>query len=345
MQLEIFSGIQMKTETKLNSEKWLRKKYEEEKFTIKEIAALLGCSGGPIISRLKKFGVVIRTSSESRVHTPRGSRKYPKLNNQKWLKEQYIDQKKSTIQIAKELGIKTCNSVRQALIRAKTPVRDFSEGQTITNEKDYLKIDEEVLTGCLLGDGSLMKYNKLSGKSFPRFSKKNKYEDHIEFVAKEMFSILWKERISFEVHKKYRTKYYLLRSGVHKYLEPYFQKWYPKENNYKKVVPKDLVITPKVLLHWFLDDGYSTRRKGYGRRCRQIKIALCTECFSKEEQDFLSKQLFDNFGIKSRVGPASWKNSKEVRHSWRIYINQSDADLFFKTIGPPPVQSLAYKWK
>lgn len=59
----------------------------------------------------------------------------------------------------------------------------------------------------------------------------------------------------------------------------------------------------------------------------------------QKDQEFLAKQMFDKFGLNAKVCRA------QTGTGWRIHLPQSQAQDFFKIIGPCPVPSLAYKWK
>jgi hypothetical protein len=75
-----------------------------------------------------------------------GSRKYKQLNDEQWLRDQYLGKEKSTTQIAKEIGASAGNSVRQALQRFGITVRNQSEAQTIGNDDTFI-FDTNVLNG------------------------------------------------------------------------------------------------------------------------------------------------------------------------------------------------------
>ena len=262
--------------------------------------------------------------------------KYKKLNDKKWLYEHYIDKKLSTKKICKLAGAKTPNSVRQSLIRFNIPLRSISEGLTCNREDDGFIFEREILDGCLLGDGFLRSYNKKSDQSYPYFSKRNIHYDHVLFVANQIFDSSHKVRIQ-EKNELFLGKYrtiFQLRTLSHKKLLEYFREWYPPNKNYKKTIPKNLVLTPTVLLHWFLDDGCSYRRN---RKTRQITITFCSECFSVPEQKIIQKQFKYNFGIKT------WLH--KTKSGYRIEINQSYADKFYNVVGRCPVSSMEYKWK
>ena len=268
------------------------------------------------------------------------SYKYPLLNDPDWLRQKYETEGLSTVGIAELAGAKTANSARQALLRYGIPVRSIGEGLTHNREDDGFIINQEVIDGCLLGDGFLRVWDKNSPTARPHFAKRNKYYDHVLFVAKELFPTRSQEAVR-ELHEYHDDKPYplfALRSLVSDRLIPFYERWYPKYNQQVKVVPKDIELTPKVMLHWFLDDGYSFRRRKESD-VKQVIVAFCSESFSKDDQDLLREKMLYNFGIKS------WLHKIKAGTGYRIEIPQSQSPSFFELIGKPPVPSLAYKWK
>jgi len=142
-----------------------------------------------------------------------------------------------------------------------------------------------------------------------------------------------------------RFNYFSIRSLSNKDLMPVFRRWYPEWNDYKKVIPEDLEVSSELMLHLFLDDGCSClrKRKKLGKspkiKERQIIITLCTECFSEKDQKNLALKIYDCFGLDIKV------RSANSGTGWRMYVLQSQADLFYEIIGPCPVPSMEYKWK
>lgn len=270
--------------------------------------------------------------------------KYELLNNKEWLTQKYVEEKLGTRVIAKLAGAKTANSARQALIKYGITVRNISDGLTVKNN-DHFVLDEEVVIGSLLGDGYFVIWNSESKESYPRFEKKNIHKDHIGLVAEAIFSINPMDRIEESNGIGCTGKpctIFSIRSFAHKELKPWYDKWYPLSSGRKKVVPRDIEITPAVLLHWFLDDGNSYRRKANGkdrRPSRQILIRLCSESFTKEDQEFLIDKMYKNFGISSSLHGVNYGTG------YQIALKQTSADLFYKTIGPCPIKSMEYKWK
>ena len=193
--------------------------------------------------------------------------KYELLDNKEWLQKQYVNNKLSTLKIANLVGARSGNSVRQALIRHNIPVRNRSDGQTVSSDDDFFIMNYPIFFGSLLGDGSLKVHNKHSDASYPHFHKKNITYDHVYYVASHLFAKNAKSRISLGgnyVREKW-CSYYILRTLAHKDLLPVYNTWYPASNNYKKLIPEDVVISSELLLHMFLDDGSSSIRRKHSK--------------------------------------------------------------------------------
>jgi len=272
----------------------------------------------------------------------RQSKKYPLLNDIAWLKQKYEVDKLSTIQIGSLVGGANCGQVTRRLAIFGIQVRTKSEGHTCNREGDGFRLNESVVTGCLLGDGDFYANNRDSDGSYPIFRKNNIYYDHIVYVAKMLFD-KWEERISEGKNDGGFGKgtIFSLRSLTHQELMPWFRKWYPPKNNFVKIIPENIKIDEKVLLHWFLDDGYSCRRKN---RCGKVYAGFASMCFQRDEQEMLVEKIQKKFGIRMKVSYHQ-RNGEVKGTGWEIIVPQSQTQQFFEIIGPPPVSSLAYKWK
>jgi len=266
--------------------------------------------------------------------------KYNKLNDKKWLHQKYVIEGKGTNRIANIVGCKAANSVRQALIRHNISVRNISNGLTYNRKDDFLLSDValQIIIGSLLGDGFLRKHNKYSDNSYPYFAKRNKFKDHVEYVAQNIFTDHFNKYISVDININFgkRLVYHIIRTHVQKSLLDLYKRWYPENNYFKKIVPKDIELTPIVLLNWFMDDGNSYRRK---RKTRQIIITFCAESFTSQDQLWLIDEMQNKYGIS-----CSLRNVK-FGTGCRIEIKQSYADIFYDIIGKCPVPSMKYKWK
>ena len=267
---------------------------------------------------------------------------YPLLNDYAWLYQQYIVNGLSTNDLAQLSGAKTANSARQALIRHNILVRNTGTGLRIKHGDDGFVMDMSVFTGCLLGDASMTAYNRRSDASMPEFRKKNKYLDHVQYVAKILFPRSWRKHIKYEANK-FRGKIfdaYILRSFTHPELMPLYRAWYPPENNYVKVVPQDIPMDATVLLHWFMDDGWSRmRNRGY----QEVLIGLETQSFTLPDVQRLCTMLKDKFDLGFKPTPEKSRVTGVMQ--WKMRLPQKQAEHFFEVIGDCPVPSLEYKWK
>lgn len=272
--------------------------------------------------------------------------KYRELNSPDWLSQKYEVEGLSTKRIAELIGA-TPNSVRQYLLKYGMPLRNIREGLIKGRKSDGFKLTpyaQQIIEGSLLGDGGLYSYNRESDVSAPAFKKRNKFRDHIELVCSGVGIHNSRIRRSEEWVKGVKCIVHSFKTLSHDSLMPLFRKWYPFATGFRKIVPGDLVLSPIVLLHWFLDDGSSSWRnrkypKAWKQRKEQVRLTFCTESFTKEENQFLRGQMKDLFDIPCSVIPVNSGSG------WRIKVLQASVPAFFEVIGPCPVESLAYKWK
>lgn len=323
----------------LNNPEWLKQKYEVEKLSPQQISDIVQCSPSTICKHLHKNGISIEIH-RSDAGGFRGSYKYDQLNDPEWLQQKYIGEKLSTEGIAEIVGVKTCNSVRQALHRNNIPICSISDGLTRNRKDDGFVLNVPAIDGGLFGDAYMILHNRESiTGSYPHLDRRNKFYDHVYYVGQQIFSGEFSDRITPEYHKcNGKTfKYYHMSTLSHKELLPVYRRWYPKWNNYVKVIPDDISITPEMLLHAFLDDGCSHCRKRSGKK--QITIIICSQAFQRDEQQFFAEKIDKAFGIKMSVRKVN------TGTGWALFVRQKYAGDFYNVIGPPPVASLAYKWK
>jgi len=257
------------------------------------------------------------------------------LNNESWLREKYITEKYSLKKISSLIGGNTHpNTIKRKLNKLGIKLRNLRESHMVGKE-EYFILDYDVLNGTLLGDGCIHDYS-ISGA--PRYSKYSTKEDYAIHVASLLYK-LPNDRVSPVTGKTFDGKIkegYEFRTYTSNLLIPLYNKWYPKSNNYIKIVPDDLVLTPRTILYWFMDDGYSV----YINKKKYIVGGLCTESFTKEENEFLCNKLKE-LGINASV-----RKNKGIRGTgYRIFLNQTSFPYFFDFIGDCPVDSMKYKWK
>jgi len=273
-----------------------------------------------------------------------------RLNDKNWLIEKYVDEGFSTIEIANMVGARSPNSVRQALLKFGLEVRNRRQGQVNKRTSSFVE-DAELLEGTLLGDAGLQKSNKFSQLSAPYYAKKSKQLDYTVHVA----SLLTKSsepKISSYIQTitaKNKTKTYqswVFRTQSDDSLSRYYERWYPQDKNFVKTIPSDLMLTPRIVLYWFMDDGSTTFRNRnreyvntkWSQKTQQVVLTFCSESFTKAENEFLVSQL-QSFGLSAVVRKCNSGSGS------RIQINQSSTRDFFDLIGECPVESMKYKWK
>ena len=312
---------------KLNDHKWLEEQYINKQKSPKEIAKIVNCNVDLVYTALKTAKIIRRL-------------KYEQLHNKIWLKTKYIDDGLSTLEIAELVGAKSAHSVAQALTRANIEIRNKSDGQTFNRDTDYFVLDVPTIEGSLLGDGSLDVYNRESEISYPRFHKKNIFYDHIFYVANKIFSQNPESRISHyeKIDDGKLEQHFYVSSLSYKDLLPFYIKWYPKENEYEKVIPEDIQVSAEHLLNMFMDDGSSYRRRPLSK-VKQITIVFCSECFTRDNQEMFCEKVNSIFSLGLKTTPVN------SGYGWRIRVPQSKAKLFYEIIGSCPVSSMQYKWK
>lgn len=309
--------------------------------TINEIAELEGVSYTKIRNHLIKNGIPIRSASSSK----RKKLEFPdELESKDWLFQNYCEKELSLKELAEKLNT-TQNRVGSALRRFSIPLRTKSEGQRLRYKKngydDYFVFNQSVIEGCLLGDG-FMKISNHEGDCYPNFCKRNIYKDHIEFVASFLFKKESNNRIKLRDHScgyPNAKPIYELSTLCHFELLDVYKRWY---NGSERHVPNDLLIDKSVLLHWFLDDGYSyfVNTKGY----RYLRIQFATQCFDFKNLQTLCSLVLDQTGLKM-YPRFHQRNGKIQGYGYYLELSQKQNDMFYDLIGPSPVRSMDYKWK
>jgi len=195
----------------------------------------------------------------------------------------------------------------------------------------------EWLEGEMLGDGCLQSLSKYSA----RFRYNSKYWEYIHYIADTLRSFGIKQ--SGKIRKNWKGKthkngewvdrpitlfpksyYYASKSYVE--LKPIYDRWYP---NRKKIIPRDLKLTPIFLRQEYLGDGCLCKPKKWNP-C----IELCTYGFPTEDVEWLVGEL-NNLGFKSTRQPAN-----NI-----IRISSYSTFDFLNYIGKCPVNCYNYKWE
>jgi len=258
------------------------------------------------------------------------------------LVELYEKQKKSTTQIAK---IYNCcfNTIIARLNEYNIPIRKRKDSICIARGyHKNIKLNEYVLQifdGILLSDGGYDfggKDKKTASLKITQMEKHKGWLDELKTVFEDNnIECSMAHRFSRSIDKSFpqwvlKTRYYLELGDERK-------RWYPKG---KKIVPRNIRLTPIVLAHWYMGDGHldpTSKRTKSGKKFYRLK--LCTESFTKEENEFLRDKLKKIYG---------WNfNIIKVRNNrYRVGTNQPKEikDFLFKT-SPYKVECFKYKWE
>ena len=159
-----------------------------------------------------------------------------------------------------------------------------------------------------------------------KFKYGSKYIEYIEYVRDTLksFGIEQAGKIMKQYHKKLDCYSYHYCSRAYPELLTIRKQWYPEN---KKIIPKDIKLTPITLRQHYIGDGCLTNH-----RLGNSSIRLCTYGFTKPDvKNFLIN--ITKLGIKANI------NARNA-----IRISSYSAKDFLKYIGDCPVECYQYKW-
>lgn len=202
---------------------------------------------------------------------------------------------------------------------------------------DVLHAEKDILDGHLLGDGSVFK----TGTDCKRdavFVISSKHEEYLQWIVNSTQTFSTCKVTLYDVWDKRTQKYYhrcTIKSYSHPLLTERRNLWYPEG---KKIVPRNLTLTSRTILRWYMDDGH-IHSKG---------IYFSTNGFTPEDTIFLRRLLTDFLGIK--VTTQYHSNGK-----YRLFIpirgtrqgvasTNNNIKKFLDAIGECPVSCFKHKW-
>lgn len=246
--------------------------------------------------------------------------------DRKWLKNKYLKENLSTYKIAKICNVHHM-TISRWLNRYNIPI--YSRGEaTHLATSNHCKLSKKAINwinGELLGDGSL---NKLSSYS-ARFTYTSKYLEYIKYVSTilESFGIKQVGRINKYYHRKLDCYTYSYASHSYVDLLHLYKKWYPGD---KKMIPKDLELTPLVIRQWYIGDGFLKNRMQ-----KNIKphIILYADGFTVSNIQLIIEKL-------TKLG---FKVTRWLSRNVICFSVHSIKD-FFDYIGECPVECYQYKF-
>ncbi len=194
-----------------------------------------------------------------------------------------------------------------------------SDYATLDYGVSFLGQSIDFIDGFLLGDGHISKHNCHMSWSL-------KHQEFSEFIENRLSQYLPKSSRRFVKDARFKNGGSLSTKGNTK-CHPDFKlqrnRWYPEG---KKIIPRDVSLSPESVLIWYLGDGLSNK----------YSTILCTDSFSENEVEFLIKKM-------KKLGLLCYR--RNCKNHPRIVISSSGTKLFFDYIGwTSPVKCYDYKF-
>lgn len=239
--------------------------------------------------------------------------------NKVWLQKKYLKEKLSQRQIGR-----LCNTSNVLICYWMKKFNIFARSNH-SSQANHCNLSQEAIEwidGELLGDGCLR-----SGSSYSaRFDYASKHYEYIIYISRtlESFGIKQSGRIRKKINKKWGNISYSYVSLSYVELLPIRKKWYPND---KKIVPKDIKLTPLTCRQWYIGDGSLINRE-----VSKIQIVLATYGFFINDVKKLVKGLIGLGFITTR------------RNCNTIHISIYSVKSFLDYIGECPVNCYKYKF-
>lgn len=203
-------------------------------------------------------------------------------------------------------------------------LRQDDEILIIRNDIELTPIQEQILIGKMLGDGSFQDTKTTASISFGH---KKEHEEYVDWTLRglgEMAGNKQKEKVS-----GFGTNMCCARTISNIWIKEKFKNWL--NNDGQKIVPKNIIkdIGPIALAFWYMDDGSLSHHEDQeDRAC----FAVCG--FDKQSCENIILAL-EKFDIHSILYESDGYN--------RIRLNANDAEKLFLLIAPYVPSIMQYK--
>lgn len=253
----------------------------------------------------------------------------------------YIEAELSTTNISKMFKKKydldvSHNIIYSLLNKFNIPIRSISDAVSLaTSTLDYSEdvfenhpITLEVMDGLLISDGSI---SSSEGQKYHRFSIASSQQEfmiycHGFLIPFNPSVVKFKKALGYGRNKGYEKSRYSFCTAFHPLITKQRLRWYEEK---KKIIPKDIKITPLMLRMWYYGDGSIVTNK----ETNTCLVRLSTDGFDKQDVDFVIKRLKEQIDIES------------VNSDNRIRINANSISTFFNYIGKAPyLDCYSYKF-
>ncbi len=177
------------------------------------------------------------------------------------------------------------------------------------------EIQQQVILGCILGDG----YMRKKTHAHLQITHSFKQKEYVDWKYQILKNLTMKppsiykgnaERIGYRFYTKNLPE-----------ITSFYKRFYPSGI---KIIPFGINLTPLTMAVWYMDDGSRSYKSCY----------FNTQCFDLKSQNNLIR-AFKKLGIKSRL------NKDKIYH--RIRITTGSTPLLMKRIKPYIIKSMRYK--
>ena len=346
----------------------IEKLYLNPQLSMKDIAKELNLSERTVFRRIKAYG--IQQKQPRKIIDQELTRKiitdHLHLQGMKPLAKKYGLTRTAVRKILVKAGVNILSSMKTSKLKAHLTGRFLLP---ISNDLS------EILNGELLGDGGVYCQSAKYGSKWKKTINGYKIALHklkplnvtdLSKAVKEYNelskTVLEAKIATFQLHKskdeidwvyflaqkfeqnkhpvkiRHKNTVYLW-SNASVQLYKLYQKWYPDG---KKIVPRDLKLTPQTVLHWYIGDG--SYIKGINDR-----ICLYTLCFDKNDNNFLSDLLSNEVEVPVKVWRTRDYRTSKIYYCLNI-TRSHNIRKFLEYLGSAPEDSLSlakdlFPWK
>jgi len=261
---------------------------------------------------------------------------FEKILTRDFLISEYVIKKKSSIDIAREVGC--CKkTVLDYMERYGIPRRSsgYSKHLKMTNHFPLTREAINYIDGLLLGDGHILQKTQYSARYDQQFSARfrlwaEKVRDDLARFGIESRLIEYNAKATIIAKTGQRLPPFrgiLLYTRYYPEFVFFRRRWYP---NRVKSVPRDIEFTPQVLANWYMGDG------DYDRNTK--RVTLNVNSFSLDDVNFLIKKL-RKMGFKAKNHPKTNQDNQP-----RIRLTPKSSRRFLEVTKPFKVPCFDYKW-
>lgn len=209
-------------------------------------------------------------------------------------------------------------TIKRRMIEYDIPRR--SVGKIVT-DFTFNDRQKQIFEGCMLGDGSL----RWAGNNC-YFSNGDTHDEYLLWLQKQ----LGIEQIS-SVKPHYIDSYaydYRLETRVIPSIREQHIRWYPngkgtRSNYHRKIIPKDIELTPTKLLFWYIGDG------NYDKRDCVIRF---TNVLIFDDWMMLSKKICKVIDVDDGISICKQCKDKNDMQRYLLRLNRIVTNKFFDMV-------------